>query len=216
MRCAGREGKDCPEAAGAPQSPEWRAAPRFGIIVDMDMIAFAALSRHIMPGERLLWAGRPEPVAYARSRGGSLAWVGVSLLVAGIVIEGFGLEVALTRAVALDPILVALTGLPFLAIGLLLAAEPWRAYRRAKVTVYGLTSERAIILQLKPERHIRTLPRSAIRAILRRHTSGDTVDITFYARAKAAGTEPPVDGFHAIRDGAMVEKLAMKRESESA
>lgn len=177
----------------------------------MDMIAFAALSRHILPGERLLWCGRPDPAAYASSRGGGFAGVGAALIVVGLVAEYWGLEAAFGAAVSVDPLLVAVTGLPFLAVGIGLALEPWRAYRRARHTVYGLTSERAIELQLKPDRQLRTIPRKAIRAILRRNGLRDTVDITFCPRAsdRVRLGASLVDGFHGIRDAETVERLAM-------
>ncbi|MEI8144663.1 MAG: hypothetical protein WCH83_04300 [Alphaproteobacteria bacterium] len=175
----------------------------------MDMIAFAALSRHIRPDERLLWCGRPDPLAFAASRAGLVGVIGAAIVVATLVAEVVGCNLAARQITTISPWLVIALGLPTLILGAGLLIEPVRAYRNARATVYGLTSRRAIVLQTRPRKSLRTIQRNAIQAIMCRPASRDTADVTFSHRAGGFGVaQAGVDGFHAIKDASLVEKLA--------
>lgn len=103
-------------------------------------------------GERLLWAGQPDPGRMARQGGCLVAfgipwtlfavfWTVMASGIGGAVSGGFS-----GRSVG-PGALFGLFGLPFIVIGIgLLTAPLWMA-RKAQRTVYAVTDKRAIILE---------------------------------------------------------------------
>lgn len=111
---------------------------------DLDSI----LRRELMPGERLLWSGRPDP---ARLRAPFAIWF------FAVPWTAFAL---FWEAMALLPwlgsthmplgiqwsfgIIFPLFGLPFIGIGLKMLSLPFKAQRKAAQTIFGLTDRRIV------------------------------------------------------------------------
>jgi hypothetical protein len=103
----------------------------------MDDEATAAVTPHLLAGEKLLWSGRPTPSLYAWNNGSGLLVVGVML--------GFG-------SVAWFGVIAALSVLALaLAVALILR-------RKAETVRYGLTDNRAIITWSWPRAGMRAIP----------------------------------------------------------
>lgn len=109
---------------------------------DMDSV----LLRELLPGERLLWSGRPDPrrlwsvfaiwlfaVPWTTF---ALFWEAMATLPW---FAGKGMPDALRLGFG---VVFPLFGLPFIAIGVVMLAMPLRALARARVTAYGLTERR--------------------------------------------------------------------------
>ncbi len=99
-----------------------------------------SISPLLRPGERVLWQGRPEVMAY--SLRGAWYLVPFSLLWGGFAIVW---EISAVRSGA--SLFFSLWGLPFVAIGLyLIFGRILVARREARRTLYGVTDQRVIIL----------------------------------------------------------------------
>ncbi len=94
------------------------------------------------PDERLLWAGKPNPLAYAmRKRQRFTYSVGAAIII---------LIIAFTVKIQPDPRIVWLIA-PFAFIGIL--AEPVWEWWRARDVTYGVTDKR-IVISKKPRRYL--------------------------------------------------------------
>lgn len=121
-----------------------------------DYEAEQELHTFLLPGERLLWTGRPRKGLVLRSSDifmipFSLLWAGFAFFWEGSVFATDG------------PVFFRLWGIPFMLIGLYITVGRFivDAWRRSR-TVYGITPERIVILSgLRSRRasslHIRTL-----------------------------------------------------------
>jgi hypothetical protein len=106
------------------------------------------LRRELMPGERLLWSGRPDP---ARLRAVFAIWF---FAVAWTAFALFWEAMALLPWMASSHtplgiqwsfgIIFPLFGLPFIGIGLAMLWMPFKARRKAAQTIYGLTDRRLL------------------------------------------------------------------------
>ncbi|OYU35625.1 hypothetical protein [Novosphingobium sp. PASSN1] len=111
---------------------------------DLDSI----LRRELMPGERLLWSGRPDP---ARLRAPfaiwffavpwtafALFWEAMALLPwLGSTHTPLGIQWSFG-------IIFPLFGLPFIGIGLKMLSLPFKARSKAAQTIFGLTDRRIV------------------------------------------------------------------------
>jgi hypothetical protein len=106
------------------------------------------LRRELMPGERLLWSGRPDP---ARLRAVFAIWF---FAVPWTAFALFWEAMALLPWMASSHtplgiqwsfgIIFPLFGLPFIGIGLAMLWMPFKARRKAAQTIYGLTDRRLL------------------------------------------------------------------------
>ena len=131
----------------------------------------AQLEPYLRPGERLLWAGRPDPsVTFTRA---DALLVPFSVLWGGFAIFW---EIGVLASGA--PILFTLWGIPFVAAGLYFMVGRFVYKKRRKLrTAYGLTPERALVavgasaLDDSPVRHVPTS--------VRRTRDGRHVSVSF-------------------------------------
>jgi len=132
----------------------------------------------LIHGERLIWAGRPDPAALARTRWPiaapglfftlfSLFWLGITLSIPFSRDDGPPVAFAL---------LFPLVGLAMLAIGLAMLLSPLWYWRRAKRTAYGVTDGRVLIVE--PGRVLSFEP-GDIQHLVRRDTGGGRGDLMF-------------------------------------
>jgi hypothetical protein len=106
------------------------------------------LRRELMPGERLLWSGRPDPT---RMRAAFAIWL---FAVPWTAFAVFWEAMAFLPWMASSHtplgiqwsfgIIFPLFGLPFIGIGLTLLWMPFKARRKAAQTIYGLTDQRLL------------------------------------------------------------------------
>jgi hypothetical protein len=101
----------------------------------------AAIEPHVLPGERLLWAGRPDPTKHFTAN--DVVLIPFSLVWLGFVI--FWLTAAISSGA---PTFFVLFGSVFLVIGLLMSVGRFfiKAARK-KRTRYGITSSRVIVVE---------------------------------------------------------------------
>lgn len=118
------------------------------MIPDLSQDLDSILRRELMPGERLLWSGRPDP---ARLRAPFLIWF------FAVPWTAFAL---FWEAMAFLPwlgsthtplgiqwsfgIIFPLFGLPFIGIGLTMLWMPFKVRRKAATTIFGLTDRRIV------------------------------------------------------------------------
>ncbi|KUR70462.1 hypothetical protein AQZ52_16745 [Novosphingobium fuchskuhlense] len=108
----------------------------------------AILQRELLPGERLLWSGRPDP---SRLRAIFAIWF---FAVPWTAFALFWEAMALLPWMASSHtplgiqwsfgIVFPLFGLPFIGIGLAMLWMPFKAQRKAAQTIYGLTDRRLL------------------------------------------------------------------------
>lgn len=106
------------------------------------------LRRELLPGERLLWSGRPNP---AKLRSAFAIWL---FAVPWTLFALFWEAMALLPWMASSHtpagiqwsfgIVFPLFGLPFIAVGATMLAMPFRAQRKAAQTIFGLTDQRML------------------------------------------------------------------------
>jgi hypothetical protein len=108
----------------------------------------ARVKAELQPDERLVWVGQPRPDLFVRAAfflvpfglvfgGFALFWIVGSAAMMG----GFGANQGFPGFLNFFP----LCGVPFLLVGLAMVLSPIWLRRRARQTVYALTSKRAII-----------------------------------------------------------------------
>jgi hypothetical protein len=161
-----------------PASPEG-AGPytRAVTLLPTDSGPFAA---HLLPGEEILWTGRPDPRRVFTASDWfvipfSLVWAGGAFFWEGAVISGLASSPSSKYAVV--PWVFALFGLPFVLMGLYLIVgrfvhRAW-AHRR---TWYALTNKRALVAYGPAGQHGRSV------------TLGDVKDISADRRTDGSGT----------------------------
>lgn len=172
---------------------------------------------HLMPGERILWQGRPQPWAQG------LFWRGVITLI-GLALLGFAGFVAwLTSVLSSDDWIATLAGttagvgmsVSAAALGLWLIASQWVArLDRASWTAYALSNRAAYIryTNLSPMLEIYEIrPETTIEH--RKGRRGDTIEFHRHRQDGWDGSVTVRAGFRNIPDAAAV--LAMIREIQA-
>lgn len=140
------------------------------------------LTPHLLPGEPLLWAGRPDPARHFTPQDGylvpfSVVWCGFAI---------FWLSTALAQGA---PVPFALFGVPFVAVGLYLVGGRFVVKaRRKRRTVYGLTPARAIVA-VGPG-SVRSAPVQAVPVERRRSRDGRHLTVTFGAGTRGWTSGP--------------------------
>lgn len=141
-------------------------------------------------GERLVWADRPDPKARTRRSWPRLAFGAVVTLIAG----AWSVQAMATHGG------LALTGLVFVAIGILITTLPlWR--RRDGQTVYAITDRRLMIIRDGANRRVRSFQPDDIETLERRERPDGSGDVIFARetlvpdRVRGNRAGPPYQGF---------------------
>lgn len=107
------------------------------------------LEMELVEGEELLWAGMPDPMSVALSR--KTLWEGAAgllfLLPVLFIFGNFFPMFSFGSSLMPTPSLFTILPLVFLGVGLWQIASPLRAYVSATRTLYGVTSNRAMIVK---------------------------------------------------------------------
>jgi hypothetical protein len=188
--------------ANRPSTIAQGESPMMTVDYDAQQTAQAQLDA----GERLLWVGRPDP---RRQLLGSLfillfgiPWTAFALFwtaaASGLVWGemGFGWHS-----------LFALWGVPFVLVGFGMLLSPYWMYRKAKRTVYAVTSRRALIITGTRERKIQSFTRADMDAIERTERSSGKGDVMFATSSNQKNTQRV--GFIGIPDARRVERLLL-------
>jgi hypothetical protein len=119
------------------------------------------VQREMRRGERPVWAGRPvagtgRRMALARLRLG-LAFTGFSLF-------WIAAAYAITRGGDFDLVgmLFPLFGLPFVLVGLVIIASSVNVWRRLNATVYGISTDRVLLINDRPRYRMRAVDLAAL------------------------------------------------------
>ncbi|WP_421837796.1 hypothetical protein [Novosphingobium sp.] len=106
------------------------------------------LRRELMPGERLLWSGRPDP---SRLRAVfaiwffAVPWTAFALFWEAMALLPWMASTHTPLGIQWSfGIIFPLFGLPFIGIGLTMLWMPFKARRKAAQTIYGLTDQRLL------------------------------------------------------------------------
>lgn len=126
------------------------------------------------PGERLIWAGRPQ----ARSRSRALPLALFGLLFATVAV--FWTTHALAESGWL-----ALAGLLFVGLGIAIAVRGLRRGTRAPEVVYAVSDRRLLIVQGWPQRRVQSFGPSDIDMLERHERADGTGDLLFRRVPKA-------------------------------
>ena len=182
------------------------------------------LQGELRDGEHLLWAGRPR-IPF-------LVWSALPVSIFGLFFGGFALfwiigAATVTRSVpsevgggfGLFSLLFPLFGLPFLLVGLGLILSPWLAKLRLKKTFYGVTDQRAILLEPSGFSGVETrfYPLADLERMVRTQKADGSGDLVFeeetqsYRRKGRSRTRHVRHGFMGIEEVRRVEDLIRAR-----
>jgi hypothetical protein len=150
--------------------------------------------RRELAGERLIWAGRPNPRSVARSGFGlwffAVPWTAFALFWEATAIRQF-----FRNDVSGGSLFLVFWGIPFVLIGLAMLAAPLWMARRAGRTVYVLTERRLVEL-------IDDATSTQVKSIWPK----DILSITKSVRADGSGTIKLSFGSKRDSEGDLVEK----------
>ena len=150
--------------------------------------------------ERVLW--QAQPIAAQRLRSGFGIWlIGVpwtAFSVFGTVVASHG------------SMLLAMFGLPFVAVGALMLSAPWIARRTARHSVYVVTDRRVLLIEETIDLRGAHMKIKSVKptGLERRQRTDGSGSILFPREGVGAGDNvPPAVGLLDIADVAEVEKL---------
>lgn len=109
-------------------------------------------------GEEIVWRGRPDP-ALALKRALPRSAFGIVFLL-------FATFWTLGAADTDGGLGLAILGLPFIGIGAWLSSAPIKRYARAKTMYYGVTDQRALIIELGKNTHAVSIEADEINDVL--------------------------------------------------
>jgi hypothetical protein len=134
--------------------------------------------RELLPGERLVWAGRPGPAALARTRW-PLAAGGLFFTLFSVFWLAMVLQIPFSGGDGPPPaflLIFPLVGVVMLGIGLAMLASPLRQARKAKRMAYAVTDSRALIIA---PGHVQSFEPGDIQQLIRRDKGGGKGDLVF-------------------------------------
>lgn len=144
------------------------------MITDSPADPAAQLSAYLGPGERLIWAGRPDPDVLFTPLDAflipfSVMWGGFAIFWEAI-------------ALADGPTFYVAWGVPFVAVGLYFMVGRFvYKKRRKRRTAYGLTNTRAIVAVGRSS--ITDAPLASVPTSIKRSRDGSHVSVTFGQRS---------------------------------
>ena len=174
--------------------------------------AGAAIRRELLPGESLVWHGRPRVGGFARKQL-QISTLGVPFLAVGFIL----LQAYLPSVPRVPPFIEALkmpaVGLIFFLVGcVMVVSGPW-AMLRARRMAYGITDGRLMILERTLFRlHVRSYSVGGINTLERRAGRRRTGDVLFRRDVNPNHEDPgPVlAGFIAVDDAWTVESEVLR------
>jgi hypothetical protein len=172
------------------------------------------LDGELRPGEKLLWAEQPLPGAFTRQSLGKVIF--------GIPFTAFAVFWMYAAAGGLDhsshrahgpPVFFSLFGIPFLLIGLGMLTSPIWTRRKTLRTLYAVTDQRAIILEISIAGAVKsqTFMPAHLTSMTRIERADGSGDLVFEQVLQAAGKGSVTirRGFIGISQVRQVEDLIM-------
>jgi hypothetical protein len=144
---------------------------------DQGSTALTIAGKELAPGEKLVWADRPNAAGLAR-RAGPQFLMGIPFT-AFALFWTWGASSATSRAPAGVGIFFPLWGLMFVAIGLWMLSTPLRAAFRAGSTIYAITSERLLIIEGAKSHRVTSFTPADVQQIERTDRGGGWGDVVF-------------------------------------
>lgn len=168
------------------------------------------LEAELCPDERIVWLGRPRPLACARRQ----LWVGVfglgwtAFSALFVVAPWLGLTEPEPGKPDISPqttrAVFVIGGSLFVCIGLWLTGFPWRAARDSKRTLYVLSDRRALVFKAKgKKRYVRSFGGGQLHHMDREQHRDGSGDIIFsrFSEGNYPDQEPPENDLSAITFG---------------
>lgn len=188
----------------------------------IDAEAQSILLSEIASDERLLWAAKPSASrAFGRNVpmiffGGcftlfAMFWV---LSAAGMGAIGGSLLGGFGGGFGLMPLVFPLFGVPFIAVGIYMMAQPFLARNKAQSGACGLTDKRAIIIEGGLTRSVKSYGPRDVQQIERRDLADGSSDIIFareryshYDSNHHHHSRVTEIGFFGVSDGREAERI---------
>jgi len=162
----------------------------------------------LAPGERLLWAGRPDPTTYLfATRAPTMILAGSCWLLA-VTGRLFGFPDVTDRAGFAET--AGLLSSVFAFAAVILCALLIYIYVRASYTTFALTDRRALLVTRFPFARVHQFAATDIRFLAFKAHGDSFTDVLFATRGVRTGGSNILlapDGFHAIPDAREVARL---------
>jgi hypothetical protein len=149
----------------------------------LDLQAASEIKGRLDPSEKIVWAGRPDPLVFAATANGVIPIIGIFFL--GFSVFWLYGALSATRAAKGSIGLFAffpLFGIPFVIAGLCMVLSPVWAWRRAKSTIYALTDRRAVIASDFPMRAMTSVEPMQLRPLEVHGGGGRRGTVYFFER----------------------------------
>lgn len=156
-------------------------------------------SQYLDKGERLLWAGNPDPLRYAVNKGATALF--------GILFLGFA--IFWTVMASKSGGYFFLWGVPFMLVGAAVVLSPAFYYWRAPMVAYVLTDRRAVIDTQGPFGSRVSVPLDQVPFVTLKHATGGIGSVMFIEntrQGRRGRSYTTQDGFVAISDAEKVER----------
>jgi hypothetical protein len=174
----------------------------------------------MQPGERLLWSDQPDPARHLKRNLAvslfSIPWTAFAVFwtiaAAGFKVpdfSNFGIH-----------IIFPLFGIPFVLVGLGMLTSPYRAFRKARRTVYAITNRRAMIIHFGRSKLVQSYFERDLNDFSRTERADGSGDIVFRTEEtdnrRGNRRSNPI-GFFGVKDVRGVERIlqeALKKEAD--
>jgi hypothetical protein len=175
-----------------------------------DREAEGVAREYLDPGERLLWAGRPDPRSAIPASIGifvfAIPWTAFALFwMWGA--SGFGAAFREGGEEAGGFRYFFLFGLPFVLIGIGMLLSPLWIYRKARSTVYAVSDRRLLITHGEGTRSVHSLPGRLLGSIEMKERRDGRGDLVFQQPASGENSSGTSFAFHGVGDVRAVERL---------
>jgi hypothetical protein len=163
--------------------------------------------RELQPNESIEWIGQPDPNRMMRA--GFVFWLFFTpwtLFACFWIVQAGGLEVLNSTRTGLARFF-PLFGLPFLFIGLGGLSAPFWMRRRARSTIYVVTSQRAIEISGRKRVTVRSYLPEQLRDLVRTENADGSGDLQISASAATDGNgNRAKSGFYGVANVREVER----------
>ncbi len=173
-----------------------------------------ALGPELNPGEQLRWVGHPAPSRFAvRALPKAVFGIPFAAFAVFWVSMAFNMSSQVEKAPEGFAVFFPWFGVPFVLVGLAMMASPLWELRKGALTVYAVTSERALILEQHLGRRLRSYRPETFTGIERSGSSenrGDVIFRTEHVRGSEGERRARTIGFFGIEDARRVEREILR------
>jgi len=147
-----------------------------------DQELLAAIQPELVPGESVLWVGRPSPGVIFGSRGDP-GLIPFSLMSGGFAVVWETMVIwSLFSKPDLERSLFAIVGIPFVVMGqYMIWGRFVRAARQKRTICYAVTNQRVIVVQNSQKRQVASAEIRSLPSMIKEKRSGEVATLRFYA-----------------------------------